>query len=250
MPAAEQQDRLIARLRQFPRTQLLAMYDAAAEAIECATAMAQSGTNPVTDVLGGADVVEEWAHFPAVDVIDDGTHSLFYYHSHAAEERIAGEHGHFHTFVRPKEIDPALKPAPIKDAPKANEEGTGVTHLVGISTDASGRLIRLFTTNRWVTGEVWYEAETVIGLLDRFDITTEAPSPELNRWVTAVVHIFRPQIVDLIRARDAAIAGFARAHPDSDVYEDRDLQVTSEINVDFLAQIRAIEAALQAAPAQ
>ena len=34
------------------------------------------------------------------------------------------------------------------------------------------------------------------------------------------------------------------AHPDRDVFEDRELQVTSEMTVDFLAHIRAIEAAL------
>lgn len=240
MPVAETQDRLIARLRQLPRDELRAMYDAAAEATECAVRLAQTGTNPVTEVLGGAGVVEEWQHFPPGGVSDSGTHSLFYYHAHAAEERVAGEHGHFHTFVRPREIDPALKPAP------QSGNAAAITHLVGISTDASGRLIRLFTTNRWVTGEVWYDAETVTGLLTRFDITVAAPSPDLNRWVSAVVHMFRPQIADLIRARDAAVADFARSHPGDDVFEDRALQVTSQRDVDFLAQIRAIEAALAA----
>jgi Domain of unknown function (DUF6969) len=243
MLAAEQQDRLIARLRQLPRDELLAMYDAAAEATECAVQLAQSGTNPVTEVLGGAGTVEEWQHFPPDDITDPATHSLFYYHSHAAAERVAGEHGHFHTFVRPKEIEPALKPAAQS---QQSEDAGGIAHLVGISTDASGRLIRLFTTNRWVTGEVWYGAEAMIGLLERFDITVETPSAALNRWVKGIVRMFRPQIADLIRARDAAVANFARAHPGDDVYEDRALQVTSEIDVDFLAQIRAIEAALTA----
>ena len=246
-PAGEAQGRLIARLRQLPRDELLALYDAAAEATDCTMQMAQNGTNPVTVVLGGATAVEEWVHFPPGDVVDPDTHSLFYYHAHTAEERIPGEHGHFHTFVRPREIDATLKPAPLKDA--RDGDVAAVTHLVGVSTDASGRLIRLFTTNRWVTGEVWYDAETVIGLLPYFDITVEPPSPALNRWVTAVLQMFRPQIVDLIRARDAALANFARTHPAGDVYEDRALQVTSEIEVDFLEQIGAVETALQAEPA-
>ncbi len=50
--------------------ELLAMYDAAAEVIECAAALADRGKNPVTEVLAGADPVEEWAHFPPGDVID------------------------------------------------------------------------------------------------------------------------------------------------------------------------------------
>ncbi len=64
-------------------------------------------------MLSGADVVEEWAHFPPGDVIDAFTQSQYYYHAHAAEERVAGEHGHFHTFVRPKKLDPTLTPAAL-----------------------------------------------------------------------------------------------------------------------------------------
>jgi len=116
--------------------------------------------------------------------------------------------------------------------------------MVGISTDASGRIIRLFTTNRWVTGEVWYNAAAVTALLDYFDIDVERPSHDLNRWVSATVRMFRPQIEDLLRDRDEHVAQFWRAHPGSNVFEDRALQVTSETPVDFLVQIRAIEAAL------
>jgi hypothetical protein len=232
------------RLRQLPRDELLAMYDAAAEAIECATALARNGTNPVTEALAGAEIVEEWMHFPPGDVIDPDTQSQYYYHAHAAEERVTGEHGHFHTFVRPKKLAPELAPAPVPPGENLEDEVKWITHLVGISTDASGHVIRLFTTNRWVTGEVWYDADAVNDLLDRFDITIDKPSHDLNRWVSAIIRMFRPQIVDLVRARDARIAEFKAAHPGRDVFEDRDLQVTSEIGVDFLAQIRAIEQAI------
>ncbi len=228
---------MVERLKQLPRDELLAMYDAAAEATQCAATLAQIDTNPVTEALGGATVIEEWMHFPDGDVVDPRTHSQFYYHAHAAEERVAGEHGHFHAFVRPRKIDPAL--APVAAAGPSNDDNA-CTHLAGISTDASGRVIRLFTTNRWVTGEAWYDADTVILLLDRFDITTETPSRELNRWVSAVIRMFRPQIEDLIRARDVAVA----SHASDNVFEDRTLQVTSEIPVDFLEQIHAIEFAL------
>ncbi len=237
-------DRLVQRLNRQPREDLLAMYEAAAEATECAAALAERGTNPVTEALNGAEVVEEWMHFPPGDVIDPVTHSQYYYHAHAAEERASGEHGHFHTFVRPKQIAPQLQPTAMADEDATREEAGWITHLVGISTDASGHAIRLFTTNRWVTGEVWYDAEAVTALTDRFDITVDQPSHDLNRWISAVLHMFRPQIGDLVRARDAKVAAFKASHPDSDVYEDRALQITSEIPVDFLSQIRAIEAAL------
>jgi hypothetical protein len=248
-PTAINNDALVARLRQLPRDELQALYDAAAEAIACAATLAENGTNPVTEALSGAEVVEEWAHFPAGDVVDPDTHSQFYYHAHAAEERSAGEHGHFHTFVRPKQLCPDLAPVAVPDGIDADDAAAWIAHLVGISTDASGRVIRLFTTNRWVTGEVWYHAGAVIQMLGRIDMTGEQPSRDLNRWVTAVIRMFRPQIEDLIRVRDASVAQFQQAHPQSDAYEDRALQVTSEVPVDFLTQIRAIEAALDLLPA-
>jgi hypothetical protein len=242
--AAMTDNRLAARLRQLDRDALLAMHDAAAEATACLTAMAARGTNPVTEALGGAAVVEEWAHFPAGDIVDPVTHSQFYYHSHAAEERVDGEHGHFHTFLRPKTLFPNLRPVAV---PKGADENDArwIAHLVGISTDASGRVIRLLPPNRGVTGEVWYDAAAVIAMLDRFAMSTDGPSPELNRWVSAVTRMFRPQVEDLIRARDANVARYWAAHPGSDVLDDRALQVTSEVPVDFLTQIRAIETALE-----
>jgi len=243
--ASAEEQHLLEVLRPMPRAELLGLYDAALEAIESVAALADAGKNPVTEVLGGTDVVEEWAHFPPGDVVDPTTHSQFYYHAHAAEERVAGEHGHFHTFVRPRALFPELQPPSTAET---SQDGEPFTHLIGISTDASGQLIRLFTTNRWVTGEQWHSADDVIGMLDRFDIAIEQPAPGLNRWVSAVVRLFRPQIVDLIRARDEAIAHWRATHPDRDVFEDRELQVTSEIPIDLLAQVRAIEAAVTGQP--
>ena len=240
---AADQARLVERLNRLPRAELKAMYAAAAEAVECMRALADSGTNPVTEVLQGETVIEEWAHFPRGDVFDPRTHSQYYYHAHAAHERVAGEHGHFHTFVRPKRLFPEIEPSAVS-ATNPDDQTAWIAHLVGVSTDASGRPIRLFTTNRWVTDEVWYGGDDVIRMIDRFDITVDAPSPGLNRWLTAVVRMFRPQVIDLIHARDAALAGYRATHPQRDVFEDRALQVISEIPVDLLAQIAAIEAAV------
>ncbi len=237
------EDRFVARLAQLGRDRLLAKYDAAAEATARLAALAEIGLNPVTAVLGGATAVDEWSHYPQSDVIDAATHSQFYYHAHAASERVDHEHGHFHTFVRATQACPELQPANWADGTSPGD-AAAVTHLVGISTDARGRVIRLFTTNRWVTGEVWYDAASVIRMLDRFDMTTEQPGYDLNRWVAAVIAMFQPQAEDLIRARDARLMQFAAENPGRDVYEDRALQVTLETPVDFLTQIGAIEAAL------
>lgn len=239
------QAKLVDRLKRLPRAELEAMYEAAAEATACMRALADSGTNPVTEVLQGEDIVEEWAHFPRGDVFDPRTHSQYYYHAHAAHERAAGEHGHFHTFVRPKRLYPELEPTAVPDKTDPDGQAAWIAHLVGLSTDASGRAIRLFTTNRWVTDEVWYSGDDVISMIERFDITVDEPSPDLNRWLTSIVRMFRPQILDLIRARDAKLAEYRATHPERDVFEDRELQVISEIPVDLLAQIGAIEAAAE-----
>jgi hypothetical protein len=216
-------------LRGLPRSELLAMYAAAAEATACLTTMAERGTNPATEAIDGAAVVEEWAHFPHSDVVDPATQSRYYYHSHSADERVPGEHGHFHTFVRTADS------AGSADA---------IAHLVGISTDASGGLMRLFTVNRWVTDETWFDADAVCSLLARFDLNSTESSQDLNRWVQAIMRMFRPQIEHLIRARDASVAAFRDTHPGEDVLENRALRVTSDMSVDFLEQIRAIEFAL------
>lgn len=243
------QERLSERLKHLSREQLLTMYEAAAEATEAAANLADKGTNSVTEVLGGVERMEEWVHFPPGDVRDPRTHCQYYYHAHAASERVAGEHGHFHTFIQPKELALAFAPAQFDESGESQDKADWVTHLIGISTDAGGRLIRLFTTNRWVTGEVWYEADAVIAMLERFEVTTTEPSPVLNCWITGVFGMFRPQIAELIRLRDAKIANCRAAFPGRDVLEDRDLQVLSEMPVDFLAQIRAIETALAVASA-
>jgi Domain of unknown function (DUF6969) len=235
--------KLVDRLKRLPQAEREVMHDAAVEATACMRALANSGTNPVTEILQGARVVEEWEHFPRGDVFDLSTSSQYYYHAHAAHERALNEHGHFHTFVRPKQLYPEIDPAAIAGNTNTNDQAAWITHLIGLSTDASGRPIRLFTTNRWVTDEVWYDSDDIIRMIDRFDITIDVPSREINRWLTCMVRMFRLQIADLIRERDARLADYRAAHPQRDVFEDRELQVISEIPVDLLAQLSAIEAA-------
>lgn len=232
---------LIQRLQGHSRPELEAMYDAAAEVTDCERVLAKTGDSPVTEVLKDANSVEEWAHYPAGDVFDAATHGQYYYHAHNASDRVPGEHGHFHTFVRPDGLALDVQPAPLPDY-EHSENATA--HLVGISTNAHGRAFRLFTTNRWVTGEVWYGAEHVIRLLDRFEIDLARPSWVLNRWLTAVLRLFRPQIIDLIAARDARITEHRIMHPERNVFEDRSLHVTSDMLIDVVTQIRAIETVL------
>jgi hypothetical protein len=226
------------------------MYEAAAEVLNCQRVLAKTGDNVVGDILRHEGTFYAWNHYPAGDVYDPETHSQYYYHAHPEDQRADGEHGHFHTFLRPDKAGIETRPAALPDADPAKAKPDHVTHLVGLSMSRAGRLVRLFTTNRWVTGETWYDAEGAIGLIDRFVIDHARPSWPANRWVTGVLRLYRPHIAELLRRRDRAIAEHAAAYPDVNVYEDRSLEVTSELWTSLEDFVIELEDAMQEAARQ
>ena len=119
-----------------------------------------------------------------------------------------------------------------------------LSHLVAISRDRFGTPTGLFTTNRWVTAETWYPGPDVIRMLPHFGIDHAWPSWPVNRWLTAMVGLFRPQIEALVTARDAALAAHRASHPDRDAFEDRAVEVLSETAIDDAARRAAIDRAL------
>ena len=81
-------------------------------------------------------------------------------------------------------------------------------------------------------------------MLDCFVIDHARPSWPANRWITALMRMFRPQIVELLHARDAEIQRRRTHRAGVDVFEDRDLEVASEMRVSIEDQIARIELAL------
>lgn len=225
------------------RDRLEGMAAAGREVLECHRVLAKTNHNIVGEVLRDQGTFYEWNHYPEGDIYDHVTHSQFYYHAHPQELR-GGEHGHFHTFLRPLGMPRGVRPAPVPGLVLPEGENDALSHLIAISMDPRGIPIRLFTTNRWVTGEVWYAADDVRAMLDGFAIDLAHPSWPVNRWIGAMVRLFRPQIAALLDARDAAVAAWGAAHPGRDVYEDRDLEITSAMDIDVDVQIAAIAAAL------
>lgn len=224
---------------------LLSLVDAAREIRTCRRALSKTGDTILTELLRGAGAPVEWRHYPPGDVYDPEYHAQYYYHSHPPDERRPGEHGHFHTFLRPFGMPEGVKPAHAL-SPSLGENDA-LSHLVGLSVNANGDVIRLFTTNRWVTGETWYRAEDVIAMLDCFIVDHARPSWPLNRWITAVVRLFRPLIVDLLLRRDAALQGRALLEPSKDVFEERMIEIPSEIDVNVDAFANEVEKAIRAA---
>jgi hypothetical protein len=226
------------------RLELMAM--AGAELATAERALTRQETNIIARLLRDEGTFFEWDHFPAGDIYDPVSGAQYFYHAHGAApktvgedgkfhnlmppahsgaQRRASEHGHFHTFLRPTDSDPPC-------------------HVIAIAMDYHGRPNRLFTVNRWVTEEGWAEAPRLIALLDRFVIDVARPSRWVNRWLGAMLRLFRPQIEDLLRQRDHAIAEWGRRHPGVDAYAARELEILSQIDISLSAQIDTVARAL------
>ncbi|GAB4365437.1 MAG: hypothetical protein Kow00114_22690 [Kiloniellaceae bacterium] len=222
------------------------MAEAGAEVMEIHRILAKTGDNIVGELLKHNGTFYEWDHYPPGDVYDHETHGQYYYHAHASDQRFQGEHGHFHTFVRPRGMPPGIKPAKVPGYVAPDDPNDALSHLVAIAMTPGGLPFRLFTVNRWVTGEVWYTAKDVIRLLDVFKIDHAQPSWPVNRWISAMVRLYKPQIADLLQARDRKVAAWQELAPDSDVFEDRDLEVTSFLDISIDRQVRGVADALLA----
>ncbi len=178
----------------------------------CQQVLAKGGQTVLTEVLRDADSVVNWQHYPEPDVFDPATGAQWFYHCHDTGAG-AEEHGHFHCFVRPQG----------KDGP--------IHHLCAVGVDPYGRLRRLFTVNQWVVGDDWLDADQTIDLLPRFDVHMPRPSYLVNRWLTAILAAYEPEIADLIRRRDEVLGAHQPAQGVA-VREDQTLEVTSELILD------------------
>lgn len=197
----------------------------------------QAGLNIVSAILQGQGAFYEMNHYPEDDVFDPNSASQYYYHAHRENE-----HGHFHTFVRRKAMPESMRPATgfrrSEPLPPFKDE---LAHLVCISMDAYGLPQGLFAVNRWVSDESWYSAEETIVLLDCFRVEHTFPHFAVNQWITAFMALCRPQIEALLRHRDAVINAWQAAHPDRDVLEDRELEMTGYLPFDVPLWIAALE---------
>jgi len=222
------------------REEMEAMADAGHQVLNCYRVLTKSGDNIIGEVLKGQGTFYEMDHYPPGDIYDPESHSQYYYHAHRG-----GEHGHFHTFLRSEGMEAEINP--IKDQSDQDymqEREDQICHLVAISMDSKGFPISLFTTNRWVTAENWYSAEDAIKNLDRFEIDLVPPSWPVNIWLTSIIRLYRPIIKTLILERDLKIASWQMKYPDRDVFEDRELEVTSEIALSVEEYLKEIESHL------
>jgi hypothetical protein len=228
---------------------------AAAEIIrDCRRDLAARDTDLAGEVTRSSSICA-WRHYPDGEVFDATSHAQYFFHVHPPESRPPLERGHFHTFLRaegmPSGVVPLLLPElavadvtalPPQAAPLKRGERDEVSHLIAIAIDVRGEPIRLFTTNRWVTGETWYRAEDVTRMLDCFVIAEREPSAVLNRWIGAMIHLFRPQIAALLQARDETVMAWRRRRR-TQVFEDPRLEITSSLDIQLDAQLALVDRA-------
>lgn len=210
---------------------------------ECQRVLANTKHSIVTEMLRFTDKFQYWKHVPPKDVLDGHSHSQFYYHAHptagakTATNLHDGEHGHFHSFMRRRGILDTEKPYPAFDYNTENDDLKKHTcHIIGLSMNKAGALTGMFTTNRWVTGEVWYKAEDVIAMAERYQIDHAQPSWPVNMWVSHCFAAFMPVIKQLVLKRDQTIAEWSAQYGGGEgynVFEDRRLEALSYCPLDL-----------------
>jgi len=225
----------------LPRDRLKKMMRAGRQVQECHRLLNKTGANVVGQILAHQGEFFQWNHYPKGDVYDRETFSQYYYHAHRGA---TGEHGHFHTFMRAGGIAPGVEPAPYSGAWQRPMGKDAIAHIICISMDANGLPIALFGVNRWVTGETFYRARDVIKLIDRHRIDHTFPCMAANIWISAMLQLFYPQICVLLYQRDAAIELRQKEFPERDIYEDRQLEITSFLPISIEDQIAAIDKAV------
>jgi uncharacterized protein DUF6969 len=228
--------------------------EAAAILRDCRHALAVRGSTVAAEVTGAA-AAAEWRHYPDGEVYDPDTHSQYFFHRHPEPAGTgfasAAEPGHFHLFLRgdgmPAGVTPLLlpeiaianAPLPPQSAPARRGDRDEVCHLVAVALDRRGEPVRLFTTNRWVTGETWYSADDMVAMLGRFRVQGDRPSALVNHWLGALVRLFERDIAELLRARDKAVRE-RRWRWRSNVLEDPRLEIASSLDIDLDARLAAL----------
>ena len=195
------------------RRELGALRRAGAELLDVIEALQRKGRNVVTELLPSAGRMQQWDHHPEDDAFDLVSGYRWYYHAHPLPGG-AGEHGHFHVF----------------DAVRG-----GYCHLVALSVAPDGLPRRAFTTNRWVTNEVWSPATRVLRKLRGFRMQQPAGLALVHRWLAAALALFRPQLERLLGERDRRVAQALVARPN--LFEDRRTQLLSECRIDLARQL-------------
>lgn len=196
----------------------------------CYQQLQEKNSNVVLELLpqGKQTIVYDWDHYPNDDeVCDKVNHTQYYYHSHPSHDPIRlTEHGHFHIFLRGNAFPKTIKPTLISKKNQRDPKKDNLSHLIAIAMNDYGSPVALFTLNHWVTQGLWYSAADMIKAFEAF-VIQEDTYPLTNQWLSALIQLLQPQIIQLLKARDAVIEDWQNKYPDRNVWQDEALEVTS-----------------------
>lgn len=197
---------------------MITIEDAAIRVVNCLQKMGEQHSNPVLEILDPLQPFHENQKYPENKLkFNDGVWRA-YYHRHAPPYRFENEHGHFHVFH------------------KVGDDAW--THIAGLSIDNQGQAQKWFVTNRWVTDELWQETENIALFFNE--------EPELKgvslveRWLHAMVLLFRSELQQLLTQRDRKVAQLARNTSLESVLNDRDHYILAEQNIDLKDKLNSV----------
>ena len=171
--------------------------------------------------LAGASRFEEYRHYPKKDVVDLVSGYQFYYHSHQDVDYQLGHHGHFHLFKTFKNRD--------------------FVHLGAIAMNQQGLPVCLFTTNRWVTAEVWKDAATVLRHLRRFNVKVSGRMQPIAKWLKSLTQLLDSEFERILHQRDQRMRRLLSTASAKDIWEDRSLHVMSSVKVNWLKRLAVLD---------
>ena len=212
---------------------------AAYTVIETITQMAQEQKPLMLRVLPEGGDSHFWKHYPKGDARDADTKSRWYYHVHAPGSRDEGEHGHFHLFLHRTQLPEGLEPKVWP--PQGEDCKAHVTHMVGLSIDTVGIPRSWFTVNRFVTNEFLFPADVMIDHIADFNVDKTKEDDLVNRFVTAMVALYREEIAELLRERDVRHAELVAHHGEKGYEKESGVEVLSQIPIDLDAKISSLD---------
>lgn len=197
---------------------------------ECTDQLQKKNSNVVLELLpqGNQTIVYEWEHYPNDSEVQDKINNTqYYYHTHPSHDPLRLlEHGHFHVFLRRNAFSKTAVPLLTSEKHRLNPEKDNLSHLIAIAMNNQGSPVALFTLNHWVTQGLWYCADDMINAFSSFVIKEES-YPLTNQWLSALIQLFQPQIIELLKKRDEIIQEWQIEHLDSNAWTDKKLEVTS-----------------------
>jgi len=184
--------------------------------IQCISEFAPHNSTPVLSVLPESGVVEYDHKYPEPILSFSGSGLRAYYHCHSWSSPPAGEHGHFHIFVRTTDKN--------------------WTHLAGLSMDNDGQPLPWFTVNHWVTGEHWRKPEEIIAA---FDAVVENDDWLLTeQWLWHLVEFYRPVLEALLAERDVQLNKLSSGNESDELMQDRNVYILSSHDIELFDDIK------------